>query len=222
MDSKRDKWFFPLHYQMIQDPAFIALSVFERLVLIDCIEQLGRHSYLVSQGRRQGAFARTDDSWAKRLRMCRDAFRNARRELGRLKWLDYSPGYQFPNQLGVATRYHRAEFANTDSGPYVPILRTAWAKLIRALQSKELDQYALVTFALAMYLWRICGGAQHGTALIPKLAIRELGFTLAKFKAGLIALHEFSPELLKYRQLCRAFELSDCTGVWDFKPLIQA
>jgi hypothetical protein len=73
-----------------------------------------------------------------------------------------------------------------------------------------------------MYLWRTCGGAQHGTALIPKPAICKLGFTLAKFKAGLTALHEFSPELLRYRQLCRAFELSDCTGVWDFKPLIQA
>lgn len=219
----RLRHWFPIRCDMVGQNAFPGLSVCEKLVLLDVNYRLHEHFYLVEHGLRQGPFCMTDQKWADRLRMSAETFQNARVKLGRpidktpktpgLGWVVYGSGFRVDGKA-VATRYHDAVYAKTQSGEMCGALwRQTWADLISDLQRERLGHADLVAFAMVGYWWKVTGGTQHGSVMVPKAEIKKrAGMSKARFNASLGRLRSIAPGLLAFQEEYRHLKISTWKG----------
>jgi hypothetical protein len=208
-----NQWFFPVHYALVESPEFKGFSTRERLAYLDLVYEFNKHRLL--QGVDFHPLARTDSWWAERLRISKKTFANACSKFIGLKWVSCNRGFKLPGQPGVASRYNDVRFSNSGkgSGDYAGLLRVFWAKLILALQRDRVEHIDLVTFALAGYLWRTCGGRSHGVALVTKPTI-VAWMPVTTFKASLANLLQVLPALLSFEEKYRHFRFLNWTGNW--------
>jgi len=227
-EGQRRRW-FPVRCDMVEREEFPKLTVCEKLVLLDINYRLHEHFFLVECQSRQGPFFQSDRKWADRLRMSAETFQNARCKIGRpidktpktpgLGWVSYQSGYKMSAGKASPTRYHDAAYATTQDGTMCGALwRQCWADLISALQRNRLNHADLVTFAMIGYWWKVCGGRQHGSIMIPKAEVKNrAGLSKATFEASLADLRAMWPQLLALQVRYRHFEITRWGGGPDAK-----
>lgn len=208
---------------MVQRKEFRTLSVSEALVLLDANFELQRHLSLVENGQRQGPFIRSDFQWAKRLCMSPETFRRARYKIGRttretsktvgLGWITYTPGYRRQDGSVEATEYQDAKYAKVQKGKQSGALSCdTWHRLIELLKKGKVKHESLVAVALLCYFWKIQGGREVGSVVIPKAAVKATGMSPQVYRRALSAVVQVLPDLFTLKNKHRAFEIAHWKG----------
>lgn len=227
--AQRKGW-FPIRNDMVRLKDFSNLTVFEKLCLLDIIFRVNRHLNLVKGGKREGPFIEPDARWAKRLRMSVEAFRLARRKIGRainaktekgLSWFTYRPGYRTQGGQVRATEYYDCKFALAARGVQSGALaRCVWSHVIERLQRKHLEHADLVACAMLAFFWKIGGGREHGSASIPKGSITPMtGMSNSAFLESIRRLRQVVPGLFWFQEEHKRVDVSDWTGGPDAKTV---
>jgi hypothetical protein len=114
-DRSARRW-FPLRGDRMQQEAFVRLSPCEKVVLLDINYRLQEHLSLVHREWRYGPYVETDSKWARRLGMSLEAFRRARRKLGKMDWVVFTSGFRTRGGKLRRTEYHDACYASATKG----------------------------------------------------------------------------------------------------------
>jgi hypothetical protein len=220
-DGSARRW-FPVRGDMMQRQEFVRLSVCQKLVLLDINYRLHEHLSLLRREWRRGPFVEADLKWAKRLNMSVEAFRCARRKLGKLRWVILTSGYRTREGELRRTQYHEAQYAEVVKGIQSGAMyRRIWQDLLVAMKKGRLRHRDLVVLAYLCFFWKILGGREMGCITIPKAKIGSMArMPAATFKASLeqLAMAELSGDfgsipLFQFREKHRyGFEISNWWG----------
>ena len=215
------RW-FPLRADMMQNRDFLNLTICEKLVMLDINYRLAEHLSLVKCDWKTRSFGEADTKWAKRLDMSVEAFRRARRKLGKLGWVVFRSGYRTHDGKRWRTEYHDAKYAETGRGIQSgAVYRCVWHGLLAGLKKNQLHHRDPVVAAYVAYFWKILGGREMGSVTIPKAKVASVaGMPAATFKASLERLRSVklrdkdgSTQLFKFRDRHRyGIELTEWAG----------
>lgn len=130
-----------------------------------------------------------------------------------LGWITYTPGYRRQDGSFERTKYHDAEYAKVQRGkPCGALNRDTWRTLIEFLKKRRLDHASLVAVALLSYFWKIIGGREMGSTIIPKAKITATGMTSKAFARAITEVTEVLPDLFTVRETHHAFEIAEWKG----------
>jgi hypothetical protein len=229
-EKRLPEGWFPIRGDMVRHAEFAGLTVFEKLCLLDIIHRVHRHLYLAKGGFREGPFIEGDAQWAKRLQMSVEAFRLARRKIGRainarsekgLGWFTYTPGYRTQGGVTRRTEYHDCEFAKPARGIQSGAMaRYTWFHALENLRKKQLEHADVVVCAMLAYFWKIGGGRENGSAVIPKQCITPTtGMSNSAFLESVGRLHDVMSDLYSFQEGHKYVDVSDWRGgpdrVWQ-------
>jgi len=202
---------FPFRFDLAEQAQFKELTPRKVVILLDICNRVGQILDLYEHKMRDKPyFAEKDETWAKRLRVDVQTFRDVRYELGRdmtgrtrnagVGWFEYKPGHGDRDGKLYRTEYHGARFGQRKKGepPCALIYRLTWGLLIEALKRKTnpLDHADVAAYAWLAYLWerygggkRYAGGTDKKSITIPKNEIEEMtGIAVGRFMRSLAIL----------------------------------
>jgi hypothetical protein len=181
---------FPVRFKMIQAPEFAKLAPCTAVVLLDTCYRLHRWQ---PKHRAMGDFSCCDEQWAARLAMSPSSFRDGRRELKHLGWINHCPGANKPRPR--SSSYPPAAFAFSIPA-YGRISYAVWEALLEALRQGAVTHSDVTCVAVLAYLWRNCGGETLGQVQVPKAAFSNTGRSIKALRHAVDSLANTLPGVL--------------------------
>lgn len=202
--SELGSW-FPLRCDLFSEDEFRSLRYTEAVALLHLQYQIGEHLSLVDRGFRQaGPFVVGDEKQAQVLAMSVQSYRNARKKLRQLGWLECRSGYRTEGGDHRATSYFNARYAQTEHGVRCAVMpRATWWGLITSLRAGHLTHQDVTACAFLLYLWKVAGGRTLSHLTVDRCDVRRLtGMRDRAFVMSLKRLQQTNVSTLSFEIKC--------------------
>jgi hypothetical protein len=211
-DQEPNQGWFPFRFDLAAEEQFKKLTPRKAVVILDICNRVGQHLDLYEAGWHYSNgdpyrpyFIEADETWAKRLCVDVQTFRDVRYEFGKditgkskssgLAWFTYKPGHGDRNGKHYRTEYYSARFGRVKKGDGVRcalIFRSTWGFLLAGLKRRRspLTHADLAVYAWLAYLWEAYGGGTGKDSItLPKDEIEPMtGIAVGRFMRSLTAL----------------------------------